>query len=1150
MSSAVVPTENDDHESSQPNSSQSLLDEDTDQPVAPQAHTYPDSDQPIGRDHHQPHVDNDQDDAVAISASPQPIANADGEPPVDAERPVPPPPPHPVGNIAQGQETNTETRELLPEGESLPAHLPGRGQSTKPRSRSSYSKRYLVSPDDFWIYPNFHEEFCRRFRRNPTNRPINLVGKIAECPRKKNGNVYSIVWDNSTLSSLEVPQNWIKSQFTSNSTVKDKLRQCIQEYNPSQHGRGNQPSQTQQSQQTSQLQTHQPYQTSVVENQQNNYMNNNNAQPPVVQRRGSTQQPPPPSTAERARHRAAIRNVPESSLRRSPRRHSRRSSTSNPPSTQERAQGRAALMTALNGGPSPSENGNDENNDTPTTQVPTRLFGSTSTSVSTRASAAARRQRRQEENTEDDASENGEDSSSDEDDNGGYELDFNATVDRNVDPLDDYDDNDDNNEDEENVVQSDDSESTDDDDDPNNSTNLKVLIDNLQWHYRTVDQSDSVFDWVGQERHHRSMFRGSDGLKAGVANSFNTPFDCLRNVGGLSKSLISDMAAATNRYFHQKIRPKLMGRRGYFHSQKWKDVTIQEMTRFLGIILMMSLRPLDSGGYASYFNTSNRMYSLGTAIPSVEILDSTGWASKYMRLARFRQIRGAFHPESKGAARGGDKCYQLRKLIQAVNAASKRSFIIPQDLSFDEGGIGCRSRYCPVRQYNKDKPAKFRVDFFILASSTSSAILHMDVYQGKNATNSYIRHEARRLPTTMKTVVNACYALELNKETNGFRHLSMDNRYAAPQLLVILRDRLKVLATGTVRVNRVGWSKSLMNLKKTKTNRGTMKLAHDKVNGVIIGQWVDSKVVNFVSTYENIGTGQVRRQVGPNKESFNCPQMLIRYQTNMGGIDNGDQMRCHMGGFATHVHFKKWYKKAGLGIMDTMLLNSFIAWNMSAGDRVRSRRTKLSRHEFYTVVAQEMCSYVHADEVDALARRTGVQRNTACEDGHYPVPIDTSKRMGCAVCLLEHRWKRKEIGMKGLFSNVGQCAKCRIVAHLVSCTDDREDGWKIHKLPQFANQTCFEILHSTHSKEMFMCRSTSGEDGRYKYTTKKNHPFIMALREKHGLSPEYTRKRRRSTGSENMQEDNEEANDNNGNENDNNDDTESNDDETTDIHEL
>ena len=343
------------------------------------------------------------------------------------------------------------------------------------------------------------------------------------------------------------------------------------------------------------------------------------------------------------------------------------------------------------------------------------------------------------------------------------------------------------------------------------------------------------------------------------------------------------MAVATNKYFHKKIRPNLMGRRGYFHSQKWQDVTLQEMTRFLGIILMMPLRPLDSGGYAAYFQPSNTMHSLGTAIPSVEILDSAGWATRYMRLARFRQIRGAFHPELKEAGRGGDKCFQLRKLIQAVNAASKRSFRIPQDLAFDEGGIGCRSRYCPVRQYNKDKPAKFRVDFFILASSTSYAILHMDVYQGKNATNSYIREEAKQLPTTMKAVVNACYALELNKERRGFRHLSLDNRYAAPQLMVILRDRLNVLATGTVRVNRVGWSKVLMDLKKTKTNRGTMKLGHDEVNGIVIGQWVDSKCVNFVTSYENVGTGKIKRQVGPIKIEFPCPQPLIRYQDNMGG---------------------------------------------------------------------------------------------------------------------------------------------------------------------------------------------------------------------------------------------------------------------------
>ena len=238
-----------------------------------------------------------------------------------------------------------------------------------------------------------------------------------------------------------------------------------------------------------------------------------------------------------------------------------------------------------------------------------------------------------------------------------FELELNESAARPQNPLDENDYNEDNDvtdHDEHNGV----GDSDSDDDDPNNTTNLKVLIDNLHFHYKSIDASDNGLSWIGKERHNRNMFSGEDGLKLGIAEDFTTPLESLRVVGGISTALISDMAAATNQYFHEKIRPKLMGRRGYFHSQKWQDVTEQEMTRFLGIILMMSLRPIDGGGYATYFQTSNRMYSLGTALPSVEILDSEGWASRYMRLARFRQIRGAFHPQKKSAGRGGDKCYQ------------------------------------------------------------------------------------------------------------------------------------------------------------------------------------------------------------------------------------------------------------------------------------------------------------------------------------------------------------------------------------------------------------------------------------------------------------------------------------------------------------
>ena len=65
------------------------------------------------------------------------------------------------------------------------------------------------------------------------------------------------------------------------------------------------------------------------------------------------------------------------------------------------------------------------------------------------------------------------------------------------------------------------------------------------------------------------------------------------------------------------------------------------------------------------------------------------------------------------------------------NDVAKKTFHLGPDVAFDEGGVAMRSRYCPVRQYNKDKPDKYRVDFFILADARYYNVGHLDVYQGK-----------------------------------------------------------------------------------------------------------------------------------------------------------------------------------------------------------------------------------------------------------------------------------------------------------------------------------------------------------------------------------------------------------------------------------
>ena len=49
---------------------------------------------------------------------------------------------------------------------------------------------------------------------------------------------------------------------------------------------------------------------------------------------------------------------------------------------------------------------------------------------------------------------------------------------------------------------------------------------------------------------------------------------------------------------------------------------------------------------------------------------------KYMKLYRFRQIKGAFHPENQAASVGDDKCYQLHHAIKTPNRCSQKNYSI------------------------------------------------------------------------------------------------------------------------------------------------------------------------------------------------------------------------------------------------------------------------------------------------------------------------------------------------------------------------------------------------------------------------------------------------------------------------------------------
>jgi Transposase IS4 len=188
---------------------------------------------------------------------------------------------------------------------------------------------------------------------------------------------------------------------------------------------------------------------------------------------------------------------------------------------------------------------------------------------------------------------------------------------------------------------------------------------------------------------------------------------------------------------------------------------------------------------------------------------------------------------------------------------------------------------------------------------------------------------------------------------------------------------------------------------------------------VAVYQWCDSRVVNVVSTYLNFQITAITCQIGPQQAQFACPAAIRHYQENMGGVDKGDQFRSHFGGFASQSHFKKWYKKVLMAILDCMLLNALNMWNLSV-DKVPLHR-KMKCFEFLQLLANELLHYKTEGLMSPLTERVhqapvAMERGAMIGNGH--TIIMSTKTIRCIVCSLElsqlEQLAKKNQGQRGM----------------------------------------------------------------------------------------------------------------------------------------
>ena len=95
---------------------------------------------------------------------------------------------------------------------------------------------------------------------------------------------------------------------------------------------------------------------------------------------------------------------------------------------------------------------------------------------------------------------------------------------------------------------------------------------------------------------------------------------------------------------------------------------------------------------------------------------------------------------------------------------------------------------------------------------------------------------------------------------------------------------------GTCKANRLGFDSEALTIDK-KEERGSFLRLVDPRLGMVITRWSDSKDLQTVSTVMVKGIGSVFRQVGKDKIEVRCPNDIIMYQENMGGVDQ----HCIMG---------------------------------------------------------------------------------------------------------------------------------------------------------------------------------------------------------------------------------------------------------------
>jgi len=334
-----------------------------------------------------------------------------------------------------------------------------------------------------------------------------------------------------------------------------------------------------------------------------------------------------------------------------------------------------------------------------------------------------------------------------------------------------------------------------------------------------------------------------------IESKFDTPVSSF--LAFLPTRMWEKICYESNTHAHQKMQ---QSQRRTICGNYWrKDIDVQEMMQFVGLLIQMTLQPLPGRDYRYYWS-ENKTFS---------------WVD-CMSITRFKQIRSCLHfnRELSPGEKSSDPLQKIRPVYATIQDRIGRFTQLGSEFSLDEASAACRSAYGRhLIVFNPMKNCgKFHFRFYLLCCSSTYVCVKLRIHvktdemveDDKFVSESTTTDGVEEVGSTK--VLNQL-VMDMARPLYGKGiTLNFNNYYASPAIAIQLLGQT-VFCRGTLRKNKRLIPKYILFSKseaKGKDSRGAVKIAVNLRFQLVAVGWIDGNPVHMISSAD---TAEVRKQL-------------------------------------------------------------------------------------------------------------------------------------------------------------------------------------------------------------------------------------------------------------------------------------------------